>query len=156
MIGAPVGVDDQIGGQVKPCRFDEDMHPRRRSATANGIADDPADGVTRRDRPRPDELFPFLQGDVRNLAGRGIDLIQRAIGPRILLDGVEEAVAYWLHAGCGVRCANALARIGWLRRAGRIRHRLQLAWKRQWHRDRQNFNRARRLSATTSVEGFNS
>src|SRR3546814_6665744 len=50
MIGAPVGVDDEVGGEVGPCRLDQDMHPAAFPCPADRIADDPAHGVTSGDR----------------------------------------------------------------------------------------------------------
>src|SRR3546814_5413237 len=58
---------------------------------------------------------------------RGIDLIERAFGPRILLDGVEKAVAHRLDARGVVGVADTAARIGGLWRSRALRHRLQLA-----------------------------
>src|SRR3546814_2873947 len=78
MIGAPVGVDDEVGGEVGPCRLDQDMHPAAFPCPADRIADDPAHGVTSGDRPWADELLAFLKGDVRHLTRGGIDLIERS------------------------------------------------------------------------------
>src|SRR3546814_3508689 len=82
MIGAPVGVDDEVGGEVGPCRLDQDMHPAAFPCPADRIADDPAHGVTSGDRPWADELLAFLKGDVRHLTRGGIDLIESAFGDR--------------------------------------------------------------------------
>src|SRR3546814_3692632 len=90
MIGAPVGVDDEVGGEVGPCRLDQDMHPAAFPCPADRITDDPAHGVTSGDRPWADELLAFLKGDVRHLTRGGIDLIESAFGPGMELDGVDE------------------------------------------------------------------
>ena len=121
------------------------MHARRRAAAAHRVANDPPDRIAGRDRPRPHELLAFLQGDVRYLSGRGIDLIERAVRPGILLDGVEETVTHRLHAGGGVGGPDAAARIGGLgsRRSGRDR--LQLAGERQGFGDRHHLDGARRF-----------
>src|SRR3546814_6904607 len=50
----------------------------RRTSPAHRVADDPAHGVTGRDRPGAYKLFAFLKRDVGHLTGRGIDLIERA------------------------------------------------------------------------------
>src|SRR3546814_3614615 len=73
MIGAPVGIDDQIRGNVRPGGLREDMYARRRTSPAHRVADDPAHGVTGRDRPGAYKLFAFLKRDVGHLTGRGID-----------------------------------------------------------------------------------
>src|SRR3546814_13065531 len=59
MIGAPVGIDDQIRGNVRPGGLREDMYARRRTSPAHRVADDPAHGVTGRDRPGAYNLFAF-------------------------------------------------------------------------------------------------
>ena len=82
---------------------------------ALGVADDPPHGVAGRDRSGADELLALLQGDVRHLSGRGVDLIKGAIGERIDLHGIEVAAAARLNAGGGVRQVNALPRIARLR-----------------------------------------
>src|SRR5204862_452770 len=105
------------------------MHPSCRARAAGRIADDPAHGIARRNRPGPDELLAFLKRDVRHLAGRGIDLIERTVRPRILLDRIEEAVAHRLHAGSRVSRADTVARIGGFRRTRAFADWLQLAGK---------------------------
>src|SRR3546814_17771065 len=97
MIGAPVGIDDQIRGNVRPGGLREDMYARRRTSPAHRVADDPAHGVTGRDRPGAYKLFAFLKRDVGHLTGRGIDLLDPAIGPGILLDRFPIAVLIWHH-----------------------------------------------------------
>ena len=60
-------------------------------------------------------MLACLKRDVRDLAGRGIDLIERSFRPGILLDRIEEAVAHGLHAGGVIGYAYSAARIGRLR-----------------------------------------
>ena len=88
------------------------MDAARRARPAHRIADHPAHGVAGRDRPRTDKLLAFLQCDVGDLSGGGVDLEQRAIGPGIFLDGVEEGRALGLDARRVVRAADLRARIG--------------------------------------------
>ena len=121
------------------------MHARRRAAAAHRVADDPAHGVAGRDRPGPHELLAFLKRDVRHLAGRGIDLIERAVRPGILLDGVEETVAHRLHAGGRVGGPDTAARIGGLGSRCPGRDRLQLAGERQGFGDRHHLDGAERF-----------
>src|SRR3546814_14055950 len=86
MIGAPVGIDDQIRGNVRPGGLREDMYARRRTSPAHRVSDDPAHGVTGCDRPGAYKLFAFLKSDVGHLTGPGIGLITPAIAPGLLLD----------------------------------------------------------------------
>ena len=102
VIGAPVGVDDEIGRQVRPRRLDEDVDLLGRARAALGVADDPAHRVAGGDRAGADQLLAGLQGDVGDLARRGIDLIERAVREGIDLHGVDVAVAHRLHARGGV------------------------------------------------------
>ena len=85
---------------------------------ALGVADDPAHGVAGRDRAGADELLPGFERDVGHFAGRGVDLIERAVGERIDLDRVDVAGARRLHARRAVRLFDAHARIGGFRRGG--------------------------------------
>ena len=62
--------------------------------------------------PGADELLALLQGDIGDLARRGIDLIERAARERIDLHRVDEAVAHRLHARGGVGLIDAHGRIG--------------------------------------------
>ena len=86
-----------------------------RARAALGVADDPAHGVAGRDRTRADELLARLERDVGDLARRGVDLIERAVGERIDLDGVEIAGARRLDARRAVGLVDARMRIGGLR-----------------------------------------
>ena len=85
------------------------MHALAFADAAGGIADSPAHGVAGRDRPRTDKLLAFLQCDVGDLSGGSVDLEQRAIGPGIFLDGVEEGRALGLDARRVVRAADLRA-----------------------------------------------
>ncbi len=69
------------------------------AGAADSIADDPAHSVAGRDRTGADKLLTRLEGDVRHLSRRGIDLIERAVSKGIDLDRIDEAVADRLHAG---------------------------------------------------------
>ena len=60
---------------------------------ALGVADDPAHGVAGGDGAGADELLAGFERDVGDLARRGIDLIERAVGEGIDLDGVDVAGA---------------------------------------------------------------
>ena len=75
-----------------------------------GIANDPASGVSRRDRSRAGQAFARLQRNGRDLPDCGIDLIERAFRPRVDLDGVVIALAARLHAGGGIGVLDAAGR----------------------------------------------
>ncbi len=111
MIGAPVGIDDEIGRYVGPGRFDEDMNALVYTTATHRIANDPAHGVPGRYRPRSHQLLAFLQHDVGDLPWRGINLIKRAIGIGVLLDRVQIAAAIRLHPCSGIGATDALARV---------------------------------------------
>ena len=96
-------------------RLDQDVDLLGRPRPAFGVADDPANRVAGGDRAGADELLALLQGDVGHLAGRCVDLIERAIGEGIDLDGVEVAAARRLDARGGVRQVDTLA---WIRGSG--------------------------------------
>ena len=83
---------------------------------AFGVADDPAHRVAGGDRAGADELLAGLQRDVGDLAGRGVDLIERAGRERIDLHRVDEAVAHRLHPRRGIGLSDALLWILRLRR----------------------------------------
>ena len=51
-IRPPVRVDDKIGGDVRPGRFDKDMHAGGAPVAAFSVPDDPARGVAGCNRPR--------------------------------------------------------------------------------------------------------
>ena len=79
MIGAPVGVDDEIGDEIRPGRLDQYVHLFGRSGSALGVANHPSHGVAGGDWPRADKLLSGFKRDVGDLARRGIDLVERAI-----------------------------------------------------------------------------
>src|SRR3546814_20733770 len=99
MLGAPVGIEDQIRGNVRPGGLREDMYARRRPSPAHRVADDPAHGVNGRDRPGAYKLFAFLKRDVGHLTGRGLDLLEPAIGPRILQTVERRGGEGWVSTG---------------------------------------------------------
>ena len=88
---------------------------------ALGVADDPAHGVAGGDGAGADELLAGFERDVGDLAGRGIDLIERAVGEGIDLDRVDVAGARRLHARGAIGLLDARARIGRFRRRGLAR-----------------------------------
>ena len=136
MIGAPVGIDQEVGVEVRPCRLDEDVDARRCRHAAVGLADDPAHRVAGRDRPGADQLLARLQGDVGDLAGRGIDLVERALGVGIDLDRIQVVGPHRLHASGAVGFRDAQTRVGRLRRRmPAVPQPLQLAGQRQRLRD---------------------
>ena len=145
MIGAAVGVDDEIGLQVRPGRLHQDMDLLGLGRAALGVADDPAHGVAGGDGTGADKLLARLQGDVRHLSRRGIDLIERAGREWIDLHGIDEAVAHRLDARCLVRLRDAVLRILRLRRRLGARHRLQLTGQRQRLRKLDHLHRRRRF-----------
>src|SRR5262249_45578779 len=98
MIGTPVRVDDEIGDEIRTGRLDLDMDAFRLPGPAFGVADDPAHRVAGGHGSRADQLLAFLQGDIRYLSRRGIDLIQGAGGVGVNLHGVDVAVARRLYA----------------------------------------------------------
>ena len=83
------------------------MDTLRQPAAAHRVADDPTGGIARRHRPSADELLTFLQRNVGNLTGRRVELVERAIGPRILLDRIQEPVPGRLDARRLVGVADA-------------------------------------------------
>jgi len=131
MIGAQVGVDDEIGHQLRPGRLDQDMHLLRRARAAQRVADDPAHGVAGSDRSGADELLAGLERDVGDLAHGGIDLIERPLRERIDLHRIDEAVAHGLDARGGIGLVHASGGIGRLRRLPGAFDRLHLAGQRQ-------------------------
>ena len=70
-------------------RLDQDVHLRVLALAAGGVADDPAHGVAGRDRH---QFLAGLERDVGDLVDGGIELVERALGVGIDLDGVDEAV----------------------------------------------------------------
>ena len=83
---------------------------------AFGIADDPAHGVAGRNGSGADELLAGLERDVGDLAWRGIDLIERAIGEGIDLDSVEVSGPGRLNACRAIGLLDTGVRVGRLRR----------------------------------------
>jgi len=69
VIGAPIGVDNEVGREVRQSRFDEDMDALGGACATLGIADDPARGVAGRNWPAADELLAGFEGDVRTSPG---------------------------------------------------------------------------------------
>ena len=116
MIGAAVGVNDQIGDDVGPGRLNEDVNLLGARWPALGIADDPPHGVTGRNRAGADQLLALLQGDVGHLSGRGIDLVEGTLSERKHLHGIHVAVTARLDPGGSVREIDALPRIAGLGR----------------------------------------
>src|SRR6516164_9553663 len=75
-----------------------------------------------------DELLAVLQSDISDVSGRGIDLIECALGKRIDLHRIDVPGPDRLHTGRRIGEVNALlgiARLGCRAPAG---ERLQLAW----------------------------
>src|SRR5262249_51953996 len=103
-----------------------------RRCSAFRIADDPAYRVAGGDWTGADELLAFLEGDVGHLAGRAIDLVERALGKRIDLDGIEVTAARRLNAGSRIREVDPLLGIAWLGSRSLGGQRLELAGQRQW------------------------
>ena len=106
VIGAPVGIDDEVGGDVGARGLDEDMDALGAARPAGGVADDPARGVAGRDRARTGQAFAGLECDIRDLPGCGIDLVERA------LEGAEKVLEWFGvhhgHADEGARNENKL------------------------------------------------
>ena len=115
------------------------------AGAALGVADDPAHGVAGGNRTGADELLAGLQGDVGDLTGRGVDLIERAGREWIDLHGVDEAVAHRLHPRGGIGLRDALLRILRLWRRLAAGHGLQLTRQRQWLRQLDDLHRRRRI-----------
>ena len=102
------------------------------AGSALGVADDPAHRVACCDGPGADELLAGLERDVGDLARRGIDLIERAVGEGIDLDGVEVAGPRRLNARRAIRLIDSRMRIRGLgRRFHVVRKRLELPGQRQ-------------------------
>src|SRR5258708_14027021 len=86
-----------------------------RTCSTLGIADDPAHGIAGRDRTGSDKVLALLEGDIRHLPWRGINLIERARRERIDLHCIDVAISARLHASGGVGFFDTFARIGRLR-----------------------------------------
>src|SRR6185312_7932926 len=82
VIGPPISVYDQIGDEIGARRLDENMNALCCAGAALRIANDPAHGVASRDGSGANKLLARLEGDVGDLAGRGVDLVERAVGER--------------------------------------------------------------------------
>lgn len=87
------------------------MNATGHTRAALGVADYPPGRITGGDRACAGEAFARLQRDVRDLPGRGIDLIEGPFTPGIDLDGVVVAVSPWLDARGGVGVLDAAAQI---------------------------------------------
>ncbi len=109
-VDAPVGGDDQIRRDVRLCRLHKNMDATGDARSALGVADDPARRVARSDRSGARQVFARLQRDVGDLAGGGIDLIERALAPGIDLDRVVIALAAWLDARGGIGILDTTCR----------------------------------------------
>jgi hypothetical protein len=95
---------------------------------ALGVADDPAYRVSGSHGSRANKLLATFERDVGDLAGRGIDLIERAFGEGIDLYRVEIVGTARLHPRRVIRLLHPCARIGCLRRRSLIGlKRLELA-----------------------------
>jgi hypothetical protein len=111
VVGAPVGIDHEIGDDVWPGWLDQDVDLLGICGPALGVADDPPHSIAGRDRSGADKLLAFLQSNVCDLAGRRVDLVERAFRIRIDLYGIEVAASAGLHTGGGVGKVNTLSRI---------------------------------------------
>jgi hypothetical protein len=131
MIGAAVGVDDEIGDDVRPGRFDKDVNLLGVGRPALGVADDPPHRVAGCNGTGADQLLALLEGDVGHLSGRGIDLVEGSLGERKHLHGIDVAAPARLNPGGGVCEIDTLAWIAWLGRRSCARQRLELARQRQ-------------------------
>ena len=80
---------------------------RRFAPLPLSVSDDPAGGVAGRDRPRAGQALARLQRNGRDLPDCGIDLIERAFGPRINLDSIVVAFAARLYTGGGIGVLDA-------------------------------------------------
>jgi len=118
------------------------MDAFRLPGPAFGVADDPAHRVAGGHGSGADQLLAFLQGDIRYLSRRGIDLVQGAGGVGVNLHGVDVAVARRLYACRLIGFGDAVGRVLRFRTQGSsARHGLELAWKRKWLRDLHDFHR---------------
>ena len=135
VVGAAVGGDEKIGLQIRAEGLHQDVDDRLLALAAGGVTDDPAHRVAGRHR---DELLAGLERDVGHLVDGGIDLVERALGVGIDLDGIDVAVLGGLDAGVGIGDGHALL---WslvvLRLLTLLRNRLELSRQRQrfWHLD---------------------
>ncbi len=84
-----VGVNDEIARQVRPRRFDDEADALGRLGPAFDVADDPVQRVAGSHGPGTSARFARLERDIGDLAGRVIAPMQRSLGKRIHLDGIE-------------------------------------------------------------------
>ena len=105
MIGATVRCDDEIGGERGYDGLDENMHLGAFTLAARRVADNPPNCVTGRNGHQP---FARLERDVGDLVDGGVELVERAGGVGVNLDGVDEARLARLDLGSAMRCADAL------------------------------------------------
>src|SRR3546814_14025705 len=82
MIGSPIGIDDEIGFEVRARRLDEDMDTLGGADAARRITDDPADRIASRHRTGADQLLAFLQHAVGPLT-RGAKIGRASVGARV-------------------------------------------------------------------------
>lgn len=68
-VDATVCRHHEIGRDVWPRGFDEDMDPARQAGAAFGVADDPARRIASRNRPGPGQALSGLERDVGDLPG---------------------------------------------------------------------------------------
>src|SRR5690554_6488528 len=114
MISTPVRINDHIGLQITARRFNQYMDTGCWARPADSIADDPPYGIARSNGTTTHQLFAFLQHDVGHLSRRCINLIERAIGIGILLDGIKKPVAGRLDARSLIGVGNSSGGDNWL------------------------------------------
>src|SRR5262249_1066285 len=131
MIRPPVGIDDEVGGELWACRLDQDMDLLGVGASALGIANDPAHGIADRNGTGARELLAFLQRDISDLPRGSVDLVERTVGEGIDLHRVNVAAPCRLYAGRGIGEVHALLWIPGLQNRPLWRQGLELAWQRQ-------------------------
>ena len=141
VVHPPVGGDDEVGHQLRRGRLHQDVRTLLAPAAARGFRDLPPHGVPGRQRH---QLFARRQGQVGDLAGCGIDLVQRPFRPRIDLDRVHVAVGDRFQTGRCIRSVDPLrgVRVGRRRRVvrpGRGCHGLELTRERERGRHRDDF-----------------
>ena len=153
MIGAPIRVDHEIGHKVRPRRLDHDVGLPRCAHAAFRIADDPAHSVAGGDGTRADKLLALLECDIGDLSRRRIDLIKRAFGEGIDLDGVDIAGASGLNPRRGVRLRHPDFGIGRFRRLLELRQGFKLPRQRQDFRNLDDLDRLLRLALDHRGDG---
>src|SRR4051794_11695588 len=98
---------------------------------AFGISDDPTHSIPGGNRTGADKLLPLLQGHVRDLPRRGVQLIERAVSKGVDLHRVDVAVAGRLHPCGGIGFFDALTWIAGFRPGMSAMERLELPRQRQ-------------------------